>query len=156
MINAKLHKLKRYFDADTFEIMDRFLDSVNEDTPDGEYVIMGKEIFARVMTYKTNQAEKCVIEAHDHFIDIQFTLRGAEGISVFDREDLEEINKYNETTDVIFFRSDNSKIIAHTDNIPGYFTLLYPDDAHRPGEKIRGIDEVKKVVIKVKIQGYYA
>ncbi len=152
MIYAKLDKLVDFLDPEIRHIIKDFLNKVDINIPDGRYEIAGEKIFARIETYDTLPAEENAIEAHNRYIDIQFTLDGAEGISVFDRNSMKEKVSYDEKNDVLFFECDENIVMAHTDNIPGYFTMLFPEDAHRPKERIRGIDSVKKAVIKVRVK----
>lgn len=151
MVYAKVEELYKYLQPDIWKKVEMFLENVNENTPEGRYSIIEEEVFARVMSYSTKSAEECKIEAHNKYIDIQATIIGAEGISIYDRKKMCENSVYNMEKDVIFYESKDAIVNAHTANVPGYFTMLYPEDAHRPQEKIRGIEWVKKYVIKVKV-----
>ena len=152
MVYAKLSELSNYLDADVWEQVRIFLSRVSEDMPEGEYPFFGEKAFARVMSYQTEEPEQCKIEAHDRYIDIQSTITGAEGISVFDRERLAETGAYREDKDVVLFRAGEEGTLAHTVNLPGYFTMLFPGEAHRPKERVREIPEVKKFVVKVAVE----
>jgi len=152
VIYAKLEELRNYIEPEIFEKVAEFLSLVNEDMAEEKYPIIGDRVFARVMSYDTNDPSDCKIEAHDKYIDIQATITGAEGISVFDRSALTELNPYNPEKDVVNFVPEGAEEVAHTSNIPGYFTMLYPQEAHRPKEIVRGINRVKKFVIKVLVQ----
>ena len=151
MIFAKLSHLMEYLPVGSYDKVSGFLRKVNEDIPEGEYEISGTDIFARVMSYETKVPEECKIEAHEKYIDIQVSLVGAEGISVFDRSILPVIVQYDEGCDVMFFSGDDAKCIAHTANIPGFFTMLFPEEAHRPKEIVGRGGRVKKFVIKVAV-----
>lgn len=107
------------------------------------------KIYARVMSYDTLEPANCKIEAHDKYIDIQGTIIGAEGISVYNRELIPAITEYNQEKDVTLFDATDKDIIAHTHNIHGYFTMLFFNEAHRPKERVVGYRNVKKFVIKV-------
>jgi YhcH/YjgK/YiaL family protein len=146
MIYAKRTEIDKYLKKAFVDQIAPFLDSVNSDMPDGEYQINGKRIFAQVMSYATKEPYKCRIEAHNVYVDIQSTISGAEGISIFDRTKCETSHPYSSENDVEFFAP--AMPIAYTDNLPGYFTLLFPWEAHRPQEWIEGYARVKKFVIK--------
>ena len=152
MIYTRLGNLKDFFHEEDYPGISGFLKGIREDMEDGEYPICGEKAFARVMTYSTIPAEEAKIEAHDRYIDVQFALKGAEGISVFDRESLKEKEPYDSERDIIFFETKGTGACAHTDSIPGYCTILFPEDAHRPQERIRDTREVKKAVIKLMVQ----
>lgn len=151
MVYDRIEELHKYVKKDIYEKIKVFLESVNEKTQDGRYEIFGNSIYSQVMSYDTSVPEMCKIEAHNKYIDIQVTIKGAEGISVFERDNLDEKISYNVEKDVVFFDEQIAMSIAHTTNIPGYFTMLYPRDAHRPQEKILGFDNVKKLVIKLDV-----
>jgi YhcH/YjgK/YiaL family protein len=101
------------------------------------------------MSYGTKTVSDCKIEAHNVYVDIQSTITGAEGISVFDRAECRTSVAYSVADDVELFAPVAP--IAHTDNLPGYFTLLFPWEAHRPQERVKGFELVKKFVIKAKV-----
>jgi len=152
MIFSKLSNLSQYLEHDVYVEVKRFLEQVNENMPDGRYEIWGDKVYARVMSYNTGLPEECKIEAHNKYIDIQATIVGAEGIGVYEREQLSEKGAYQQDKDVVFFEGTGAKMIAHTVNIPGYFTMLFPEDAHRPQERVLEIEKVKKFVIKVAVK----
>lgn len=151
MIYDKIEKLQEYLEEDVYQQIENFIKQIGEGLPEGTYPIMGDRVFASVMSYPTNLPEECKIEAHNKYIDIQVTLVGAEGISVYGRDSLKEKVSYDAEKDVAFYETEGALANAHTENIPGYFTMLYPEDAHRPQERIRNVDRVKKYVIKVAV-----
>jgi len=131
-----------------------FLFSLTGNTPDGYYPINGNKIFARVASYPTLRKDECKVEAHNNYIDIQVTLVGAEGIDVFDRQRMDISEPYNAENDIVFFSAVNKTPYASIINYPGYFTMLFPEEAHRPMQKPDNCDAeepIKKVVIKVEV-----
>lgn len=150
MIHTKLEKLGEYISKDVRQGIEAFLKTISADMADGEYEILGTEAFARVQTYDTVSPEEGRIEAHDVYADIQGTICGAEGISLYDRECLRPMEPYNEAKDVQHYGPDGAVPLARISNLPGYATVLLPGDAHRPKERAGDIKEVKKFVIKVK------
>jgi len=152
MIYSNVSNLSQYLEQHVYLKINKFLQQVNENMEEGRYEIWGDKVFARVMSYDTSLPEECKIEAHNKYIDIQATIIGAEGIGVYERERLSEKGSYQQDNDVIFFEETGAKMIAHTINIPGYFTMLFPEEAHRPQEKIDEINKVKKYVIKVAVK----
>lgn len=150
MILTKIRTVAEYLSPEIRQPVHAFLQKINADMPDGEYEILGAEAFARVQTYRTVPPEVAQIEAHDVYADIQGTLRGAEGISVYSRECLRGASPYNAEKDVQHFDAAGAEPLARISNLPGYATVLLPGDAHRPKERAGDIKEVKKFVIKVK------
>lgn len=152
MVHDQLIHLKHYLSDELYSIVQVFLEKVSEEMPEGEYPLKGNKVFARVMSYSTSQEEDCQIEAHKEYIDIQATISGAEGISVFKEEGLQAKTEYDGDTDVTFFEKGDATPYIRCGNIPGYFTLLYPWEAHRPQERINAEGFVKKFVIKVRME----
>ena len=102
----------------------------------------------RLMSYSTKPIEECIIEAHDIYCDIQFSLIGGEGISIYKRELLTQIEK-DEQNDFVSFQEDGKPSVI-VNNFFGSFTLIHTNEAHRPQEIITGDGYVKKGVIKIK------
>jgi YhcH/YjgK/YiaL family protein len=149
MIFDKLENLKKYLTADDYKKIKCFLDTVSPDMPEGFYPIDGDHIFAKVMSYETKSSEHCAIEAHNKYIDIHSTLYGAELIDVFPRAQLTVEKPYNEKDDAEFYVCEGALIHARTNNYPGYFSLIFPYEAHRPKGRVEDIETVKKFVIKL-------
>lgn len=151
MIFAQLEKLNRYVSKEQFQKINDFLKEVSPQMEERYYEINGEAIYAKVMSYPTSMKNHCKIEAHDKYIDIQFSLIGEEGIDIFDRNSLDIANKYNEKQDVTFYKETKAPYIS-VKNIIGYFTMIFPEEAHRPQISLnRKCEQVKKIVIKMKI-----
>lgn len=154
MIYDQLENLSLYLkEPYKTPIMD-FIKNLTVDIPEGLYIINNDKIFAKVMSYPTNLKSNCNIEAHNHYIDIQITLIGGEGIDIFKRTELDEEGEYDVENDVIFFKNNitNSFICSSNNNIPNFFTMIFPWEAHRPQEKIFDYSFVKKIVIKMEVE----
>lgn len=129
-----------------------FLASLTPTSPDGETMIDGDRLFARVLTYATKAPAEAKLEAHDRYIDIQSTLLGAEGLDWFPRTSLTSITSYDRNKDVTYY-SYPRVVPAHVHVRPGTFVMLLPNDAHRPALQVKGEPgEVRKVVIKCDFQ----
>lgn len=152
MIVDKLTNLKYFLPNKYSEPITEFLTNISADMLEGRYEIMGEHTFAKVMSYQTAPREKCAVEAHNRYIDIQATLTGVEIIDIFERNLLNVSKPYDELNDVVFLDGNNATPYASNLNIPGYFSMIYPDEAHRPQIRAEGYpDFVKKFVIKVGI-----
>lgn len=148
MVFDSINNLYKYIHEESYRKIETFLQQVSSDMPEGKYGIWGEKIFARVLAYDTNDPEKCVLEAHNKYIDIQSTIYGAEGIDIYPREKLQVSLGYDEVNDVIFFRKSVPPM-AHTVNFPGQFTMLMPNEAHSPQQRAGAVPYVKKFVIKI-------
>jgi len=109
----------------------------------------GDAVFARIMAYTTRGPEQGELEAHDRYVDIQMSLAGAERIECHPRSALEVTAAYDPDNDFTLYRRPGPAP-ATVDNHPGYFTVLFPDDAHL-AQLCVGAEPapVKKVVVKV-------
>ena len=150
MIYDKLENLQSYLPEELHEPVAAFLAKV-KDLPPGRYEVAGEAAYAKVHEYATGEPKDCKVEAHDRYIDIQATLDGAEGITVYEREKLREKIPYDAKRDVVIYEAEPGTLLAHTENVPGYFTFLKPEEAHRPQENVAGYGKVRKFVIKVRV-----
>lgn len=146
MINVHYDKLYKFLPSAISENILSFLKSCNSDMAEKQYYIQDG-VFVRIMSYKTKQKSECNIEAHNKYVDIQFTLKGSEGISLYERSRLKEISPYNADDDIVFFNPQNIDYLM-VKNIPGYFSIIFPEEAHQP-MIYTGDDIVKKGVIKI-------
>lgn len=150
MIHDKMENLLKYIPEKKKEYIERFMCLISEDMREGQYEIDGENIFAKVMAYSTKQEADCIIEAHNIYSDIQFSLTGEEGISVYPRASLPSVGE-NEAEDFYTFGEEPGLIQAKIYNRAGYFTMIHSDEAHRPQESPDGkCSVVKKGVIKIK------
>ena len=148
MIHDKIENLARYIGPVTYDLMKKALISIDNGLNDGHYEL-SNDMYFNIETYDLLLKSKCRIENHHEYVDVQISLNDSEGISVFDSALLSNSIKYDLTKDVEFF--ENSDVItAYCLNTPGFFTLLFPGEAHRPKEQTINSQKVRKVVFKIK------
>ena len=153
MVHDKIENLHKYVNEQDYEmIKSGFIDIISHDMEERIYPIDGERIYARVMSYDTKDPSICKLEAHEKYIDIQCTITGAEGIDIYDRSQLTISEPYNTEKDVVFYEKKADVLLAHTNNFEGYFTLLMPDEAHAPQQRVGDISRVKKFVIKYAVE----
>lgn len=106
-------------------------------------------IYYMVQEYETKLQEKCKLEAHEKYVDIQWIIRGKEKIYTSNSKNLKVITPYSDEKDVIFFEKPArmQEIVL----FPNSYVVLYPEDAHMPCVAVDAPEYIKKVVIKVKI-----
>ncbi len=149
MIFDRIERLSGYIPRAYRGAVVAFFQSLTDEAEDGLYEIDGKKVYARVMSYDTKDAERCQIETHRHYQDIQFSLVGAEGIDIFRVEDLKEMQAYDAKTDVQLYEALEKKPIASVRNITGYFCMIPAGEPHRPMVNVGTDGRVKKCVIKI-------
>ena len=154
MIHDKMSNLLKVIPLEKQVAVAKFLELVSSVMAEGKYDIDGEDVFARIMSYNTKLEENCVVEAHDTYVDIQFSLVGEEGISMYSREELELISSDKEN-DFNTFEVTDAMPEARICNRVGWFTMLRTNEAHRPQESTdRNCQVVKKGVIKIKEKCY--
>lgn len=114
----------------------------------GRYEIQGDSAFALISEYISKNREDAKYESHQKYIDIQYLIDGEELIGVTPIEGLNAIDPYNPEKDFIFYDFDGGEF--HKAN-PASFFVFFPNDAHRPGVKVDDNIEVKKLVVKIKV-----
>jgi YhcH/YjgK/YiaL family protein len=111
--------------------------------------IDGDNLFATISDYTTKDSETANFEAHRKYIDIQYVISGKEIMNVApltSRKDL--ITAYDASKDIEFFTVN--KYADHLAS-PSNFFIFFPVDAHRPQIKDGNKSQVRKVVIKVRV-----
>ena len=116
----------------------------------GKYEIDGETIFATVDEYETMPRCERRGETHDLYIDIQCLARGNELIGVSARTpDLPIAEDRRPDQDLTFYGSvQNEAFVSIT---AGEFVILFPWEVHTPCCQAGKAENVKKIVVKVKV-----
>mgnify|MGYP002624112024 CR=1 FL=1 len=115
---------------------------------DGAYKIVGDDVIANVQSYETEPAEKRKLEAHDKYFDIQFIAKGKEMFGVCEREGL-KLKEAKPEKDIYFYEEPEFLGFVLLDE--GDLIIVEPEEAHKPRCAAGKPEQVKKVVVKVKI-----
>lgn len=113
---------------------------------DGTYELDGRDLYCIVDTVEGRGREGRKMEVHKKYIDIQYVVTGKDVMGWDSVEEDAPGEDYNEEKDIRFIAPEP---VAWIDVPPGYFAIFYPEDAHMP---LACDNEMKKVVVKVKIQ----
>lgn len=101
-------------------------------------------------SYLTHTFEGAVTEAHRAYIDVMVMVDGAETIYVKPVTELSNITKeYDPEGDALL--ADNDDDMTPVTMKPGYFCILFPQDAHSPGCVFKEAQNIRKFIGKVKI-----
>ncbi len=114
---------------------------------EGKHIIDGDNIFALVQEYKSKSTEGCQSEAHKKHIDIQYVISGKELMGHTTLYQQKESKAYDEKDDYALYNEQLSFIEVKS----GEFTVFFPQDIHMPCIKVKEEEQVKKVVIKIKV-----
>ena len=115
---------------------------------DGKYEIIGDKLFINVNSYTSKDSADW--ESHTKYIDIQFVKIGEEKIGICDRKDCINKISYDEQKDIEFLTGEKGDFYTMES---GDFMIIYPDEIHKPGIKVKENKYVKKAILKVAI-GY--
>ncbi|MEM8549645.1 MAG: YhcH/YjgK/YiaL family protein [Verrucomicrobiota bacterium] len=125
-----------------------YLIDLRADAYPGEYELQGRDIFAIISCYETQPVTDKDFESHRNYLDLQYILEGEEILYHSPLDCLSESVPYDEERDLIFYQGIAEQALIMR---PGYFCVLFPQDAHIPGCHCTGISTVKKVVVKVRL-----
>lgn len=128
-----------------------FLTEFDPTLPDGRIPLDDERLFATVSSYDTSPATGRPFEAHRRYIDIQCLLQGRERILHAPVDQLEPLDEYVEEADVALCADPpaSSSVLMR----PGDFCILFPGDAHKSACMAGGRDAVRKILVKVAVEG---
>lgn len=114
-----------------------------------KYDIDGDNVYAPVSEYVTKTDENPSYEVHRKYIDIQYIINGKEIIGhapLAMKKDI--LVPYDEPKDYELMTVSKGVSLKAA---PDRFFIFFPDDAHSPGLKDELNSQVRKVVVKVKV-----
>lgn len=91
-------------------------------------------------------------EVHRDYIDVQYMVHGHELIGFYpDCGDGAALEDNLDSNDVLFYqeREDNHEIMLPMTD--GCYAVFFPEDVHRPCCMMNGPEEVKKIVLKIRV-----
>ena len=126
-----------------------YLKNVSPDVELGVYELSPR-VKAIISEYTTKEDNANGYEAHREWIDIQYLLKGSEKICCLLLEYLKETKAYDASKDTAFY--DETGVAGQEMLVGnGYFAVFFPQDGHKPGLRVGECEQVKKVVVKVKV-----
>ena len=114
--------------------------------PLGRTEVDGENVFINVMEAGLNP-DSARLEYHKKYADLQIDLTGGEGWG-YTNEPGEEVGKY--TVDCGF--QDSASVVSGALG-EGRFVLFFPTELHKPGLVQDGCANVRKAVVKIKMEG---
>ena len=116
----------------------------------GKYQLDGDNVFVMVQDLRTKAKSEMRLEAHDAYLDIQYIVKGEELFGFCRRNSSEVVEEdLLVERDIIFFKNSFNEmdIIVRE----GQFIIFYPNDLHRPCCYVNEPKDIRKVVVKVKV-----
>jgi len=113
------------------------------------YDIDGDNLYATVSEYLTKNEEDARYEEHQKYIDIQYVVSGKELIGVApETQKRDVLEPYDPGKDIEFMTVSDGQNLNAT---PALFFIFFPSDLHRPGLKDGENAQVRKIVVKVRV-----
>ena len=132
--------------AERFMLCQKFITDNDLSTmPNDKYAIDGDNVFVTIMDIIPSAEDTRVWEAHKEYIDIHYILSGCERIKIGYLADM-EMGEY--THDVYF--GEGTGVITH-DLYVGDSCICSPDDVHKVGILLNGVETYRKAVFKIKV-----
>jgi biofilm protein TabA len=113
----------------------------------GRHDVDGDRLFALVQEYTTRPPEQCVWESHQHYIDVQYVVQGAERMGFMNILQAREREPYDSARDVAFYEPGQDFVTLQA----GMLAIFGPEDVHSPCGAAGPPRPVRKVVIKAAI-----
>ena len=117
------------------------------DLPLGRTEVDGENVFLHVMEADLKPGEGANPEYHRRYADLQIDITGGEGWG-YTNEPGEEVGEY--TVDCGF--QDSASVVSGALG-EGRFVLFFPTELHKPGLVQDGCANVRKAVVKIKMEG---
>ncbi|MEO8109442.1 MAG: YhcH/YjgK/YiaL family protein [Ginsengibacter sp.] len=116
----------------------------------GKYVIDSDNVFATVTELNPNEKGQVKWEAHRNYNDLQYVIKGKAEMGVASSSSPKALVTvpYDPKTDNENFTVTGEK---YYDAVPGTFFIFSPKEMHRPAFKVDGYNDIKKIVIKVRV-----
>ena len=124
-----------------------WLKTASAATPAGIQKLQGDDVYVNVHGYDTLPRERCRVESHRRYLDLQYCISGGESIDWWLTSGLEQEEGYNAAKDVLFYRP--APMGTTLQMSPGNYVVFHPSDAHRPKQQDGTNQSVFKLVIKI-------
>jgi len=116
---------------------------------DGKHFIDGEKMYAVISSYLPEIKDKRRIESHQCYLDIQYIISGSETMGYANLAESHEIQEDCSYRDVIFYNRIANEIPLHL--MQGMYAIFFPWDVHRPGCLGETQEQVRKVILKIKM-----
>ena len=133
--------------------LDFLLRLPSENLPDGRIEIDGDRVYALVQSYNTvPPSDPITFEVHRKYIDVQYVASGQEIIAWTSTDHLPVTAEYEEAKEAWFGAAPAAEsTFVHLS--AGELGVFYPTDGHAPRLADGEPAAVKKIVIKVAVEG---
>ncbi|MEP6846961.1 MAG: YhcH/YjgK/YiaL family protein [Panacibacter sp.] len=121
-----------------------------ENLKPGRYIIDTGNVIATISDVQPKDQSEVNWEEHRNFNDLQYIIMGKAnmGVASLQGPSITSKTAYAERGDTETFNVANGVFYVGE---PGTFFIFSPQDVHKPAVKIAGYDNIRKVVIKVRV-----
>ncbi|WP_163323656.1 YhcH/YjgK/YiaL family protein [Draconibacterium mangrovi] len=127
----------------------KFIQEAKQDIEVGTYTI-NDNVKAIVTEYSTVENFERGYEAHNHVIDIQYSIKGYERIKWSPIKGMNINIPYDPVKDRTFYKDPyefGTEVIIGN----GIFAIMFPEDGHGPQHYVGQPEIIKKITVKVSI-----
>ncbi len=140
-----------YFTGDWWKDTLAYIRVATPSLPDGVHQVRGDTLVARVHSGQTRPESECALESHRAYVDVHVVLEGRETIALWPTEQLVVRAPYSAMQDVTFY--DPPSEAGHRLTLsPGFFAVLFPQDAHMTQVMDHRPVAIKKLVMKISVE----
>lgn len=118
----------------------------------GRYPIDGDRFIVQINEVTTGPKEEKKPEIHRDYIDVQFMVKGHEYIGFYpDCKDGEVLEDLMDSNDVLFYKENPNANEIMLPMTEGCYAIFFPEDVHRPCCQMGEAEDIKKIVIKIRV-----
>lgn len=118
----------------------------------GKYPLDGDRLILQINEVTTGPKETKRPEVHRKYIDVQYMVHGHEYIGFYPDQKTSMVNEDRLNEDDVLFYEENDRVneimLPMTD---GCYAIFFPEDVHRPCCQMGEAEDVKKIVLKVRV-----
>lgn len=100
---------------------------------------------------RTEAQESRKWEGHKQYIDIQFVISGKERIDYIPMSGVKRCVEAYDERDLFFYEAKEDSAVVPIFMEEGRYAVFYPEDIHRPLCKVEDEEDVKKIVMKIRL-----
>ena len=118
----------------------------------GKYPLDGDKLILQINEITTAPKSEKKPEVHKNYIDVQYMVHGHELIGFYpDKKDGKILEDLLEENDVLFYKNRDDIHELMLPMTDGCYAIFFPEDVHRPGCQMDQAEDVKRIVLKIKV-----
>ena len=119
---------------------------------EGRYPQDGDDFIVLINQRRTGSREEKLPEVHREYAELQYMVSGREYMGFYpDRGDNEVLKDCLEEKDTLYYKENPGSGEVMLPLVPGSYGIFFPEDVHRPFCQVDGPEDIKKIVIKIRM-----